>query len=187
MDKITGESKITIQVARPIVYDYLADFMHHPQWVKNVFKLIPLEKGNIGVGAKFRTLEFTPPTSLGRTLAATLQYTLGVFKGVAPMSICEITALEPLQRIAWVGYLTQGRNGMFNRAEWELLIEAQGDNTCVTQRFCYLPQNARARKMLASLGDGKGIAESCLVSLEKLKQVLEHQAATKPTPKTLMA
>lgn len=187
MDKITGESKITIQVASPIVYDYLANFMRHPEWVKNVFKLIPLEKGNTGIGAKFRTLEFTPPTSLRRALAATLQYTLGVFKGVAPMSICEITALEPLQRIAWVGYLAQGQHGIFNRAEWELLLEAQGNNTCVTQRFCYLPQTARARKMLAALGDSNGITKSCSVNLGKLKQVLEHQVSTKPNTNTLIA
>ncbi|MCW1968865.1 MAG: SRPBCC family protein [Anaerolineae bacterium] len=177
MDKITGQAEITIQAPIEMVYEYLADFSRHPEWVKNVYKLMPLTPGPQGIGTKFRTIEFTPPTSLGRALAATWQYTLGVFKGVAPMSICEITALTTPTYIAWAGYLTQGKTGVFNRAEWELQLEPHGNATRVIQRFCYLPYTAGSRKMLAALGDGSGIAASCAVSLSKLKQILEQRPA----------
>ncbi len=181
MNEITGQTSITINVPIQAAYDYLADFTRHPEWVKNVFRVMPFQKGNTGVGAKFRTMEFTPPTTIGRAIAATLQYTLGVFKGVAPMSICEITALESPHRIAWVGYLPQGKSlpqgkgGEFNRAEWEFELVAQGNDTQVIQRFRYLPQTSGARKMIAALGDGRGIAASCAASLKKLKRVLEQQ------------
>ena len=164
MNPITGQTSITIDVPIQAAYDYLADFTRHPEWVKNVFKVMPLQKGQTGVGAKFRTMEFTPPTTIGRAIAATLQYTLGLFKGVAPMSICEITALEPTHRIAWVGYLPQGKSlpngkgGEFNRAEWAFELVPQGNGTQVIQRFRYLPQTDGARRMIAALGDGSGIA-----------------------------
>ncbi len=177
MDVITGQTSIVINAPRDVVYGYLADFRKHPQWVKNVYRLTPVRVTANGVGSSFRTLEFTPPTSPRRAIAATLQFMRGMLGGVASMSTCEITALEPPHRIAWVGYLPKGQQSVFNRAEWEFVLVPRGSGTELTQRFRYVPQTTGARRMLAALGDGDGIAQSCAVSLATLKTILERQYA----------
>ncbi|HXV98782.1 MAG TPA: SRPBCC family protein, partial [Anaerolineae bacterium] len=175
MPVFAGAAVIAIQAPVNVVYDYLLDFTKHPQWVKNISKVQPLDNAPIGVGSQFKANEFTPPVSFLKMIAATLQYAISTFSGTKFYSLAEITALEPQRRIAWTGRLPR-RNSDFNRSEWEIVLEPQGMATRVTQQFRFSPQTERARRMLEALGGTPGLSEACLVNLECLKHVLEEQA-----------
>ena len=174
MPVFAGEATIPIQAPVGVVYDYLLDFTKHPQWVKNISKVQPLDNAPIGVGSQFKASEFTPPVSFLKMVAATVQYAISMFSGTKSYSLAEITALEPQRRIAWIGRLPR-RTTDFNRSEWEIVLEPQGATTQVTQQFRFSPQTERAWRMLEALGGTAGLSGACLVNLERLKQVLEEQ------------
>jgi|GEM_PF-1813979 len=169
-----GQATISIQAPVEVVYDYLLDFTKHPQWVKNISKVQPLNNGPIGVGSQFKASEFTPPVSFLKMITATLHYAISTFSGTKSYSLAEITTLEPHRHIAWTGRLPRG-NGDFNRSEWEIVLEPQGATTQVTQCFRFSPQTERARHMLEALGGTAGLSEACLVNLERLKYILEGE------------
>lgn len=175
MPIFAGQATIFIQAPVEVVYDYLSDFTKHPQWVKNISTVQSLDTALIGVGSQFKASEFTPPVSFLKMIAATSHYVISTFSGTKSYSLAEITALEPHRRIAWTGRLPRGSED-FNRSEWEILLEPQGADTQVTQKFCFSPQTERARRMLEALGGTAGLSTACLVNLERLKQVLEVEA-----------
>jgi uncharacterized protein YndB with AHSA1/START domain len=172
--ELSGEATVLIQTSADVVYDYLADFTRHAEWNKNIYKVWQTTKGQFGIGTRFKAMEGAPPASLGRQLRALAQVMVGMFSGNKMFSEAEITALEPHQRIAWVGIFPRSR-GEFNRAEWDVTLEPVGNATRVVQRFRYLPQTQAACHMLAALGDADGIAQACAVNLGQLKQKLEQR------------
>ena len=172
--ELTGEAVVLIQAPADIVYDYMADFTRHSEWNKNIYKVWQTTKGLISVGSRFKAMEGAPPASLGKQMRAMVQVMAGMLQGAKAFSEAEITALEPHQRIAWVGIFPKNI-GEFNRAEWDVELEPVGNATRVVQRFRYLPQTPAARQMLAVLGDADGIAQACTINLNQLKQRLEQR------------
>jgi uncharacterized membrane protein len=170
--ELVGETSVVINQPAQAIYDYLADFTRHPEWVANLAKVTQVSAGPIAVGTIFHAQESAPPVPLLRKLNMMRYFITGLISGVKPYSEAEITALEPGKRIAWRAGLRKGQ-GWFNRAEWELILQAQGQGTRVTQRFRYLPQTATAARMVGAAGEG-GIAQACTVSLQRLKNVLEQ-------------
>jgi uncharacterized protein YndB with AHSA1/START domain len=176
MEEIAGAAAIEIAAPPQTIYDYLLDFTSHPEWVRNVSRITPLTPAPFGVGARFKTMEGAPPAPLGRTLRAIAHLLRGMLGGAKGYSLAEITALEPGRRLAWTGTLPS-KQGEFQHADWEILLEPRGGGTRLTQRFRYYPQTPEARRMLAALGDAAGISAGVAVSLRQLKQRLEAPAA----------
>lgn len=172
--ELIGEASVHIQAPVDAVYDYLADFTRHSEWNKNIYIVWQTTKGPIAVGTRFKAVEGAPPAALGKQIRAMAQVMAGMLTGAKPLSEAEITALEPHQRIAWVGIFPRS-NGEFNRAEWEVQLSPVGNATRVVQRFRYLPQTPAARQMLVVLGDADGIAQACMTNLNQLKQRLEQR------------
>jgi uncharacterized protein YndB with AHSA1/START domain len=172
--ELTGEATVVIQAPADVVYDYLADFTRHAEWNKNIYKVWQTTSGPMAVGARFKAMEGAPPAAIGKQMKALAQVMKGMLSGAKAFSEAEITALEPHQRVAWVGIFPRSE-GEFNRAEWEIELEPVGNTTRVVQRFRYLPQTPDARRMLAALGDADGIAQACAVNLNHLKQRLEQR------------
>lgn len=169
---VAGETAVVIQAPAQQIYDYLLDFTRHPEWVANVAKLTQMTPGAIGVGTIFQTQESAPPVPLLRKINMMRYFVAGLLGGTKPFSEAEITALEPGRRIAWRAGLRRG-DGWFNRAEWEISLQPQGQGTLLTQRFRYLPQTATAARMVSAAGDG-GLAAACAVSLQRLKARMEQ-------------
>jgi uncharacterized protein YndB with AHSA1/START domain len=170
-----GEAVVIIDAPFQTVYDYLADFTRHPDWVKNLSKVQKTTGGPIGVGTRFRADEGVPPASLGRTLKAMLSFMRGMSGGAKSYSEAEITALEPGRRITWTGKVA-GKTSDFNRSKWEVVLEPMGSQTRLTQHFHYMPQTEAAHQMLLALGETEGIRQACLTNLKQLKNRLEHPA-----------
>jgi uncharacterized membrane protein len=172
-EAIAGEVSVRVEAELAVVYAYLVDFTRHPEWSRNLERVWQVSDGELQVGSRFRAREWPPPVSPLRRVASMLFFVLGLARGAEPYSEAEITALEPGRRIAWVARVPRGR-GYFNQAEWDVLISADANGgTRVSQRFCYTPGSAAARRMVAALGAGRGIAAACAVNLGNLKLVLE--------------
>lgn len=179
--ELKGQASIVLPAPAEGVYEYLLNFTRHPEWTGNLARVWKVSAGPIAVGTVFRAQEWAPPVSLGRRLLASVFFVVGLAQGSRPYSEAEVTALEPGRRIAWVGRVRR-RGGEFNRAEWEVLLEATSGGTRLTQRFRYFPQTAAARGMLGSLGGAAGIERGCAVNLARLKRVLEQRGASPPAP-----
>jgi uncharacterized membrane protein len=170
-----GEISVVVHAPAQTVYDYLLDFTRHSEWVYNLSKVSQVSQGPIGVGTIFRAQEGPPPVSLIRKLNMMIYFIKGLTSGAKPYSEAEITGLEPGRRIAWRAGIPKGA-GFFNLAEWEFILESRGQDTCVRQRFRYLPQTPAAERMVGAAGEG-GIERACAASLERLKLVLEQSVA----------
>ncbi len=172
MNEVSGQISIVINAPVAKVYAYLLDFPRHPEWVKNLQRVRPESDGPTRVGATFQTQEGPPPVTLWQKLPMMFHFLNGVLSGAKTYSRAEITALEPNRRIAWQAGVPKG-DGFFNLAQWELLLEPQGQATCLTQRFVYRPQNGAAQRMIDAAG-ATGLERACAVNLEQLKQRLEQ-------------
>ena len=171
--ELAGENSVEIQVPPQKVYDYLLDFTRHPEWVLNVSKVTKLSSGPVAAGTKFRTVESAPPAPMLPRLLSMVYFVRGILSGAQTYSEAEITALEAGRRIAWTGRVRKG-DGVFNAAQWEIVLEPSAAGTRLTQRFRYLPQSDNARRMLSALGDAQGLKTACAKSLMRLKGVLER-------------
>lgn len=180
MNEVRGKTSIMIEAPVTAVYDYLADFTRHPEWVKNVQKVTPMNGSRARVGARFKTQEGPPPVAIQKRLRMMVHFMRGLFSGAKSYSIAEMTGLEPNKRIAWRGGIPKG-GGYFNVSEWEIILQAQGEATLVTQHFCYQPQTAIAHQMIAAAGN-KGIEQACAVNLAQLKQRLEQPKVHREAP-----
>ncbi len=175
MPEIKGETSLIINVPAETVYTYLSDFTRHPEWVQNLQRVRPVSSGPVGVGAVFQAQEGPPPVPLAQKIIMMFFFMSGVVRGAKSYSRAEITALEPYRRIAWRAGVPKGE-GYFNLAQWEFILEPQGQATRLIQRFQYLPQNPTAERMVGAAG-AEGIAKACAVSLARLKTILEQRAA----------
>jgi hypothetical protein len=176
MDEIAGEAVIQIDASPQALYDYLLDFTRHPEWVRNLSRVTLITPAPIGLGSRFKTMEGAPPAPLGRTVRAMAHLVRGMLGGAKGYSLAEITTLEPGRRLAWTGTLPS-RQGEFNHADWEIVLEPWNGGTRLTQRFRYCPQTPAARQMLAALGDAQGLSAGVAVSLKQLKKRMESSAA----------
>jgi uncharacterized membrane protein len=169
---VSGE--VSVRVARPPaeVYPLLADLGEHAAWANNLSRVDKVSAGPIAVGTRFRANEGAPPVSLQRRLASMLFFIVGLLRGANTYSEAEITALEPNRRIAWVAWVA-GRNGEFNRAEWEFVLTPRDGGTQITQHFRYLPRTAEGAAMLQVLGGSRGIEAASASNLARLKVWLE--------------
>jgi uncharacterized protein YndB with AHSA1/START domain len=174
MPDYQGQSAITIQAPIDRVYAYLADFRKHPEWAKNLSKVTQVTPGPIAVGTVFKTQEGVPPVRVGQQVKMMVPFMLGVFGGAKPYSEATITALQPPGRIAWQAGIPKGA-GYFNFAEWEFVLEAQGNATHLTQRFHWKPQTPTAERMVGAAGV-KGLENAVTVNLTRLKRWLEVSA-----------
>jgi uncharacterized membrane protein len=172
METIQGEAEQVITVPSAALYAYLLDFTRHPEWASNLSKVSQVTPGPLGVGTIFRTQEGPPPVPLLTKMRMMRHFVGGLLRGAKPYSQAEITGLEPGRRIAWRAGIPRGE-GYFNLAEWEFILQAQGEVTRLTQRFCYRPQTAGAVRMIATAG-AEGISQACAVNLTRLKTVAEQ-------------
>ena len=175
MSDVSGKTSILIDAPAQEVYAYLLDFTRHPEWVKNLQRVRQESSGPIGVGTTFQTSEGPPPVPLPTRLRMMRHFIGGLLSGAKPYSQAEITALEPGKRIAWRAGIPRGQ-GYFNLAEWEFILQPQGEATRLIQRFWYKPQAPGAARMVGAAGEG-GIARACAINLARLKSRAEQQLA----------
>jgi hypothetical protein len=175
MEPIQGETELVIRVPSTALYAYLLDFTRHPEWVSNLSNVSQVTPGPIGAGTIFHTQEGPPPVPLLTKVRMMRHFIAGLLRGAKPYSRAEITGLEPGQRIAWRAGVPRGE-GYFNLAEWEFVLQPQGEATRLIQRFCYRPQTPGAARMIGTAGVD-GITRACAVSLARLKTVAEQDFA----------
>jgi hypothetical protein len=175
METIQGQIEQSINVPSAALYSYLLDLTRHPEWVANLSSVSQLTPGPITVGTIFRAQEGPPPVPLLTRLRMMRHFVAGLLNGAKPYSQAEITALEPGRRIAWRAGIPRGE-GYFNLAEWEFILQPQGETTRLIQRFCYKPQAPGAARMVGAAGPA-GITRACAVSLARLKRVAEQRLA----------
>jgi hypothetical protein len=101
-------------------------------------------------------------------------FVLGLLGGAKPYSEAKITALESPDRIARQAGIPKG-DGFFNFAEWEFVLEDQGNATHLTQRFNWKPQTPTAERMVSAAGV-EGLEDAVTVNLTRLKHRLEVSA-----------
>lgn len=171
MSDFKGQVVITIQSPVETVYAYLSDFTRHSEWAQNIGKITPITTGPVAVGSRFRSDEGPPPVRTMQKLKMMIQFMRGVIGGAKPYSEAKITALEPHHRIAWEAGIPKG-DGFFNFAEWEFLLEPQGNATHLIQRFHWKPQTPTAERMVSAAGV-EGLENAVAVSLRQLKRRLE--------------
>ena len=183
METIQGETALVITVPSAALYAYLLDFPRHPEWVSNLSNVSQITPGPIGVGTIFRSQEGPPPVPLLTKVRMMRHFVAGLLRGAKPYSQAEITALEPGQRIAWRAGVPRGE-GYFNLAEWEFLLQPQGEATKLIQRFCYRPQTPGAARMIGTAGVD-GITRACALNLARLKSVAEQNLAQPASAQSL--
>ena len=183
MEMIQGETTLVITVPSAALYAYLLDFPRHPEWVSNLSNVSQITPGSIGVGTIFRSQEGPPPVSLLIKVRMMRHFIAGLLRGAKPYSRAEITALEPGQCIAWRAGVPRGE-GYFNLAEWEFLLQPQGEATRLIQRFCYQPQTPGAARMIGTAGVD-GITRACALNLARLKSVAEQNLAKPASAQSL--
>jgi uncharacterized membrane protein len=171
-----GKTSITIQAPVEQVYTYLVDFQRHTEWVQNISKVTKLSSGTIDVGTVFRTEEGPPPVPLGTRLKMMVHFMSGVFSGAKTYSEATITGLETNHRIAWEAGVPKGNGkGYLSFAEWEFILEPQGNSTRLTQQFRYAPPDPKGQRMIGAAG-ADGLTRACALNLERLKLCLEEQS-----------
>jgi hypothetical protein len=171
---ITGSVTTSIPLSSSALYEYLLDFTRHPEWVSNLKQVTPTSDGPVRVGATFQCKEFSPPVSTGRQMLSMVHFITGLIQGSRPYSVAEITALEPGRRIAWTGKVER-KEGDFNRSEWEVILEPDGDRTRLTQRFSYDPQTPAAHRMIAALGGAPGLEAGAATNLANLQGLMHKR------------
>jgi hypothetical protein len=183
METIQGETEQVINVPSAALYTYLLDFTRHPEWVSNISRVSQVTPGPIAVGTIFRTQEGPPPVPLLTRVRMMRHFVGGLLSGAKPYSQAEITALDPGQRIAWRAGVPLGE-GYFNLAEWEFILQPQGEATRLIQRFCYKPQAPGAARMVGAAG-ADGITRACAVNLAHLKTIAEQNLAQPASAQSL--
>lgn len=169
-----GERTVVIQAPIQAVYAYVSDFPRHIEWNHQPTEMTKLTEGPVGVGSVFRTIEQTPSNMSG--LMKIIFPLMGKVLGVAAYTEAEITALEPDRRVAWKAAAPLKKGGFIMKAEWEIVLEPQGEATQITQRFHYMPQGKISpNPESAALTTGEEVTRN----LKRLKGIVEKQTAPK--------
>ena len=183
METIQGETELVIKVPSTALYAYLLEFPRHSEWASNLSKVSQVTPGPIRVGTIFRTQEGPPPVPLLAKVRMMRHFIGGLLRGAKPYSQAEITALDSGQRIAWRAGVPR-EEGYFNLAEWEFILQPQGEATKLIQRFRYRPQTPGAARMIGTAGVD-GITRACAVNLARLKTVAEQKLAQTASTQSL--
>lgn len=130
---LTAQLSFVTPLPPQAVYDYLADFQKHAEWLEG--EMVSQEQtspGPVAVGTTFRTTEAMRPGSN--------------MKGV---TYCEITELTPPSRIAWRAHTEATTGMMAMRSAWSFDIAPEGSGSRVTQTFAFDPPNRSSRIFMA--------------------------------------
>ncbi len=168
MSDTIGEKSIIIDSSAQEIYGYISDFSRHAEWNHQPTEITKTSDGPIGVGSTFRTRE---------QIQAVAPWFVKALMKVLPPTITEseVTAMEPGQRLAWKAALPT-RNGYSMKAEWEILLEAQGEATKVTQRYHFMPQTKIGDRM-GTKGFASLVGREVAANLEKLKGTVEGRTS----------
>jgi uncharacterized protein YndB with AHSA1/START domain len=161
------EFSFSTPLAPEAVYDYLADFEKHSEWVPEIVAMEKTSEGLAGVGTTFTTTESMKPGSK-----------------MQDKTYCEITALERPRLIEWRARTEATGGPMAMRSRWAFVIEPEGDGSRVTQRGALEPPNLWSRLFLGvfvpladGLFGGMGATPKNVVKhVERLQQVLDSKA-----------
>lgn len=142
------ETETAINIAVPVetAYEYLADFLRHPEWSTGLEELAPVGRGPVTVGTEFKATEKVP--------ARFTSYT-------------RITGLEPGRRIAWESW-----DGRMMRVKWEFELNPQNGSTYLIQRACVEPTSLVGRILLSAIRK-RQIPKENARSLAQIKAKLE--------------
>ncbi len=164
MPDTIGEASIIIDSSAQEIYGYISDFSRHAEWNHQPTEIIKTSDGPIGVGSTFRTRE---------QMQAVAPWYIKVLAKVMPATVTEadVTAMEPGRRLAWKAALPT-RSGYSMKAEWEILLEPQGEATKVTQRYHFMPQTKLGDRM-GTKGFARLVGREVAGTLEKLKSTVE--------------
>lgn len=174
MTEVQGQRSITIKAPTSQVYEYIADFSRHQEWNHQVVDIEHPPDEVFAAGTTFRTKE-RPPAKI--PLPMKLLFPLMMrFVGIDGQSEAEIVALDPEKRIAWKAALPLRKGGYFMKAEWVIELEPANGATRVTQHFRFMPQHARAQKMMKNEAkSAEQIGTEVSSNLQHLKEILEAQ------------
>jgi uncharacterized protein YndB with AHSA1/START domain len=175
MAEFTAERTELIQAPIAAVYDYISDFPRHVEWNHQPTEMTKLTEGPVGVGSVFRTIEQTPKDM--SWLMKKIFPLMSKLMGVADYTEAEITALDPVRRVAWKAQAPLKKGGFLAKTEWEIDLASQGEATKVAQRVHFRFFNKMSERMnmeTAAAQTGEEMAHN----LARLKQIVEAQAAT---------
>jgi uncharacterized protein YndB with AHSA1/START domain len=179
MADFSGERTVLIQAPVRTVYDYVSDFPRHIEWNHQPTKMTQLTDGPVGVGSTFRTVE--QPASNSSWFIKVIGPLLMSMMGSAGYTEAEITALEPDRRVAWKAAAPHKKGGYLMKAEWEIILEPQGEATHLTQRFHYMPQTKMGERIDAE-SSARNTGEEVEHNLNRLKSMLEAQNVIQEAP-----
>ncbi len=164
MPDTIGEKSIIIDSSAQEIYGYISDFSRHAEWNHQPTEIIKTSDGPIGVGSTFRTRE---------QIQAVAPWYLKVLMRVMPPTYteAEVTVMDLDRRLAWKAALPT-RSGYSMKAEWEILLEPQGEATKVTQRYHFMPQTKLGDRM-GTKGFARLVGREVTANLEILKGTVE--------------
>lgn len=143
------EAEISVQRARPEVFEYLRDAQRLPEYMTEFATVEQLSEGGPRTGTKYR-------------------YTMA--RGQAEGSF-EWTKFVPSSHLAWSGPAVKAGLGTMQPAGWWDLSDGPGGSTVV--KLVMAPQPGGLFKLLAPFM-AEGMRKSNQQSLAKLKQRLEE-------------
>lgn len=172
MPDIRGERSIIVDAPIQDVFEYVSDFQRHTEWSHQIVEINKDTDGPTGVGTRFRSREKAPSNV---PLPMKLLFPLMLrMVGMEKYTRAEITEWEPDRKVAWKAEAPLKTGGRWMRAEWEVELEARDGATGLTQRYRYLPEHERAKKILSDeQKSSERIGEEVSSNLEQLKQILE--------------
>ena len=171
MSNIKGEKSILIQADTQAIYDYISNFTRHTEWNYQPTEITKITEGPTTIGSVFRAKE-QPPDIAPWLVARIIGPLINKLTGGKGYTEAEITAMEPARRLAWKA-VAPTRKSYLMKAEWEILLEAQGDATRVTQRYHFMP----GLKFMESQSENmtRQVGEEVANNLEALKAKLEDE------------
>lgn len=172
MPDIKGERSIVIQASAASIHTYISDFPKHTEWNHQPQEMTRLSEGPIVVGSRFRTQE-QPPRDLPWFMANIMFPLMSMITGAKGYTEAEITVMDHPHRLAWQAEAPT-RNGFLMKADWEIVLETQGQGTQVTQRFHFKPQHPLTKRAVND-ALGEQIKDEVAANLILLKKIVEKQ------------
>jgi hypothetical protein len=138
-----------------------------------------LTAGPVGVGSVFRTKELPPRNT--PWFMKVFWPLLGKLMGVMDYTEAEIMALEPNRRVAWKAALPKKNGDFFAKAEWEINLAHQGEDTLVTQGVHFQFFGKMAERMDPEK-PAQDVGEETAANLAQLKSIVEARTASAAAP-----
>ena len=179
MTEFNSERTVVIQAPMAAVYEYVSDFPRHVEWNHQPTKMTKISDGPVGVGSVFRTKE-QPPRTMPWVMKLIFPL-LGKLMGSMDYTEAEITALDSNRHVTWKAEAPLKKGGFLAKAEWEINLEPQGEDTLVTQGvhfqfFGKMAERMDAEKLAQDVG------KETAANLAQLKTIMETQVAQAAAP-----